>query len=85
MNKLQNDVENDWTQVALFSWFDRGWLDGSSESCMDPRDQMQLLRQWCQDNITPNYWTSAGVTIFSYRFYFNNPEDATFFKLTFGI
>lgn len=79
MNKLI-DRADDWQQIRLFDWFDRNY-----NSSIEPWDQMVVFKKWCQDNITPNYWTSAGVTIFSYRFYFNNPEDATFFRLTFGV
>lgn len=79
MSKLANDIES-WTQVRLFDWFDRNY--GSNTQ---PWEQMVIFRNWCQDNITPNYWSTGGVTIFSYRMYFNNPEDATLFRLVFGV
>jgi len=65
-------------EVRLFNWFDNNY------SGIDPRDQMNVFKKWCRANVDPDDWRSDGVTIFSYRMYFNNPEDATLFRLVFG-
>lgn len=48
-------------------------------------DVMSDMVMWLLNNVKDSDWEKNGVTGYSWRFYFKHPEDATMFKLKFGI
>jgi hypothetical protein len=71
---------DDWIEVRLYNYFDRMPDIGHASD-----HTRYVIREWCNQNVKVGEWKYRGVTFFSYRVYFKNPEDAIMFKLKFGV
>ncbi len=70
-----------WTVVRLFDYFYRLKIfDTEAREIIHTN-----FIPWCMENCKKGYWETNGVTRFSYKFQFENAEDAMCFKLVFGI
>jgi len=76
---MSND--NGWMRVYLRDYFFRNGVIGSG--CAERIFQEEII-PWCHDNLRLDYWRTDGVTKYSFRIEFKDPEDALHFKLKFG-
>lgn len=73
---------NNLTMVQLFP----GRLLAPPAYTPDVKRRNEYLA-WCEENLGPrgDKWAADGVTVFSYRVIFSDPNDAIIFKLRFGL
>ncbi len=70
-----------WEVVRLAKVFKD--LEWDTEQALDYIKE--TLIPWCTENVPFDAWSRSGVTVWSYRFLFRDPQDALAFRLTFGL
>lgn len=84
-------ITDDRIIVKLFPDWLAQWKDGSEYRVMSAGSFIRVKRKeytdWCEENLGPcnDRWSTDGVTLFSYRIIFSDPDDAIVFKLRFGL
>jgi hypothetical protein len=83
-------LSKDLTPVYVFkeSMLDRRVAAGySRQGDIDTTSHAGVVKDWCRENIGEEgkQWVWHGVTVYSYKVLFANKEDATAFKLRFGL
>ena len=76
---------DDWKAIVYpgDSYFDRETVKLKED--FPGFDVMSNMVMWLLNNVKDSDWQREGVTRYSWRFYFKDPEDATMFRLKFGI
>lgn len=66
-------------------WFDNLRRFNHRSTARDDLDNHKKLIEWCHENLALCSFAEDGITRFSFRYYFKNADDATAFRLKFGI
>ena len=73
-------ADNKWTEVYLYDYF----LRTKTNSAEAQQFFIKQIIPWCHNNLPLDSWKSNGVTRYSFRIEFKDPEDAVYFKLKFN-
>ena len=73
-------TDDGWTEVYLRDYFLRNNLQSDQAS----EYFRKKVIPWCHGNLRLDWWKPDGVTRYSFRINFKDPEDALHFKLIFG-